>query len=810
MKLIVLNLSLVVSFGLVGCTQSLFQQATMEKRVIEQFADALEEENEPALRRISSSKFENVALRSDDVLTDLRVLHLPSGELSIVEVTDMDDGAKEVIVKEESGGKYQFHLVRDPVKKYWVVDDVLVRQKKSGTRTTKSTTEVMDLLVTLRQFLSVWESGSREEILAMTSPELTKSLSPLPDEWLQSLTAKIASNYEEGMAKKPEANLDDDEAVVKLPSRNGHILLSITRNSGRWLVDDVEAHNHREEHKPGSVKRQADAINAVNAFLTAYANQDSQTLEAISNPNFYNSSLKMADLSLVALPKASDVATEFDLRAFEQQLTFMISAGAEVLRVDLEEPMINPLKPRKDAPSRFLVKDVTLHERSTGRQRSLSSIFTAPTRASLFLKALVEQDIDVLNHVSTPEFSKSIWKRLSPQLVSQLPIPNFETTGLTLTDSHSLADTTELEFTSGSGRLIACRMLTQNGQLRVDDIQFPDENGQVVSLKTRLELAIPVLEFANAWQNRDMESLQKSCSSDFNRLVWSHIAEVPKRFASAAVQLRQPITDTRVTPERATVRIGRDSSSSVTASLIMEHDLWVVDEVRLMNGPQQVVGVRETLRGEIADQLLSGSYSRVHSDDGKDRVVPVVANNEFQQYSEAANGIEQVSGEFSGDYNKGAVSHAVYTRDGSLGKNNGAAAVTPAVRTRNLGGGQMAITPNSTSGIQTAGYQRPANPALQPRPQAARSSDGMQVFGPNANAVANSFDQILGNEFRSSASPPRAAIDMTGDTQKSDDDLMYFGPDKDQLKNKSTAPAKPVLTRPRRITQPADAPISIE
>ena len=142
-----------------GCAQSLFNHMAMETRVVEQFAEAISEENEPALRRITSTRFEDKALQSDDVLRDLRVMHLPTGKLSVVEVKDLESGRREVIVKEESGGKYQFHLVNDPKKMYWVVDDVVVRQRSKGTQVTKSTTEVMDLLVTLRQFLNVWETA---------------------------------------------------------------------------------------------------------------------------------------------------------------------------------------------------------------------------------------------------------------------------------------------------------------------------------------------------------------------------------------------------------------------------------------------------------------------------------------------------------------------------------------------------------------------------------------------------------------------------------------------------------------------------
>lgn len=815
MKRTVFHLSITVTCCLVGCTQSLFSshalfnKTAMEQRVVEQFTDALDEENEPALRRITSSRFEEKALRSEDVLSDLRVLHLPSGKLSVVEVKEQGEDQREVIVKEESGGKYQFHLVRDPVKNYWVVDDVMVRQRNNGTRITKSTTEVMDLLVTLRHFLKVWESGSREEILAMTSSDLTDSLSPLPDDWLKALTNRIASSYEDGMARKPEANLDENDAVVKLPSKNGHILLKITRESGLWLVDDVEAHNHREDNHPGSVRRQADAINAVNGFLTAYMAEDRETLQKITDSNFYSGSLELADLKLVKLPKPSEVPAEFDIRAFEDQLTFMIPSGTEIIRLDLvENPdtgipvVVTGAAIQEKRPSRFTVKDVTLYERATQRQRSLSSVFTAPTRASFFLKALQQRDHRMLSQISTADFSEGIWDRVSPKILTELPIPNFYGTGLNLVDSHSVSDRTEIEFTTESGLLVSCKLLNQNGTLKVDDVQFPNSDGHVTSLRTRLELAVPVLEFATAWSQKDMELLQKSCSSDFNRLVWSHLDAVPERFTTITTQLKQPILDTRITQERATVRLGTSVDSAMTASLVMEHGYWVIDEVQMAERPGQLVGIREKLRGEIADRLLSGSYSTLHSSDGHDVIVPMSNASPFSE------GIQRVSAEMSSGNDESAVKHAVFTReeykDGTFPAGT---FVTPAVRTRNLSNGHMANASKSGQGaVMTAGFERPvaADTPQQRDAKPVRSASGMQVFGPQADEVARALDEHAGSELRK----PSSGVDMTPPSAAAaTDSFMYFGPDQEKLANRNSNPGP---TAARRLTQPADMPIPID
>lgn len=768
----------------IGC-QSLLNRSILEQRVVDQFAEAVREENEPALRRITSGRFEDKALRSEDVLRDLRVLKLPTGEVSVVEVEEIDEDHRQVIVKEESGGKYQFHLIRDPKKKLWVVDDIVVRQRSKGTQVTRSTAEVMDLLVSLREFLKVWETGSRDQILALTTNDLQASLEPLPEEWLQALTHRIASTYEDGMARKPEANMGEGEAVVKLPSKNGHLMLKIVRVDNQWLVDDVESHNHRTSNHAGSVRRQADAMNTVNAFLTAYATEDDPSLRRFTTPKFHSSSLEFADLSLVHLPKAVDVPAEFDLRAYENLLTFMLPAGNEIVRLDLEEqvselPEIvdNQFVSRHGAGPRFLVRDVTLYEKGTDRQRSLSAVFTAPTRASLFLKALQDLDHEILSQISTTELAQGTWQRATPEIMASLPIPDFYDPSLTLVSSHSMGPRTELEFSTDNGLDLSCTLVNQNGLLKIDDIQFPNAMGQVTSLKSRLELAVPILEFSAAWSANDMELLQKSCSSDFNRLVWSHLSGVPGQFDGLSHKLQAPMLETRVTQERATVRLGDGTGIPISARLILEHGFWVVDEVQLDMGSGKVVAVRETLRSQIASKMLSGSYSTVYRDDGHQVVVPVQPTSEGVDMSPASETEAASVADFDAWAGSGVQSDAVRTSPDSGRVQQASASMSDSI---NRGAVDHAIY-----------HQYP--------------DDEPQKLKQGRVRPAVSTREITESSPSSATPPARLA---------SDSNMLFFGPDQDILAETNQTPETDSTDRSasmthQKIRQPADAPIEIE
>lgn len=616
-------LMLLLAMTFTGCAQSLLNSEGLqsfltppppEQRVVERFRDALREENEPALRRISSTRFESLALRSEDVLSDLRVMRLPKGELSVVDVQEVSPAQKLVIVKEDDGGRYQFRLADDPKKGYWTVDDVTVRRRHKGTQITKSTTEVMDLLVTVRTFLQVWETGEQQAILAMTSPQLKDALQSLPSGWMTALTQQIASAYEDGMARKPDASLNENDALVKLPAKNGHLLMTIVREADQWLIDDVEYQNHRDDNHPGSVRRQADAIQAVTTFLRAYNGSDHDQLKFVTEKTFYNSSLSLGDLSLIPLPSAEQAPNEYEIRAYEQQLTFILPAGRQIIRVDLREQASeipeaarNQYLDDGNDQSRFLVKEVTVYEKGSKQRRSLSAVFTAPARALLFLKALEADDRNTLLYLCTNDFSETVWRRLDSGLVKQLPVPAFYDDGIRLTNTHSIGTRTELEFQNAAGSVLVCQLVTENGILKINDVQYPNGQGLVASLKSELQLAAPVLEFANAWMLSDGELLQKASSTEFNRLVWSHLEGVPKQFSQLPFLLRSQNVDTTVTPERATMKFQQPDGNQAIVNLLIEHGHWVVDEIRLKQASGALVGVRHRLRQEVAERLLSGN-----------------------------------------------------------------------------------------------------------------------------------------------------------------------------------------------------------
>ncbi len=508
----------------------------LEQRVITRFTDAMAENKEQSLRTIVSSRFEQKALRSNDAFKDLDMLSLPKTTLEVVESTASGESRFETVAKEKDGEtKYQFIIVRDAQKNRWVVDDVILRQQKKGTRASKSTVEVMDLLLTIREFVGTWKEADRATVQQTFSSDLRGEVEPLPDAWFNYLMQTIRSEYEGDMARRPEAQMNESDAVVKLPSKNGFILLKVVRQEDAWLVSDLEIRKRKDDNHPGSVLRQARALRTVSGFLVAYKAGDQATLEQLTESRFYKNAIKVGDLSTIPLPAGDVAPDDSEIQSFAGQLTVMIPDEADVVRIDLTTPELagataeqrEAQRKKETIEANFIVGGVTIYNRQTQQQRNLKSAFTAPARAELFLSALAVRDVAVLRELSGGEMSERIWNRVSTDILPLLPLDEVPSGQMTLIGTHVRGEETELEFQAADGRICSVTMRDENGSLKVDDMQFPDPSLQVASLRTHLELALPRVELSAAWRNKNLDGVRRQSSMDFNRLVWSNVSDVP-------------------------------------------------------------------------------------------------------------------------------------------------------------------------------------------------------------------------------------------------------------------------------------------
>lgn len=138
------------------------------------------------------------------------------------------------------------------------------------------------------------------------------------------LVERVAAECESEMARRPEIQMNEADALVKMPSKNGFLLLKVAREDDEWLFSDIEVRQRKTDDHPGSVLRQARALKSVSQFLAASERQDKAELKTLCDPTFFSTSLEIGDLGMIHMPSAQHAPDDFEIRSFSGQLTIMV------------------------------------------------------------------------------------------------------------------------------------------------------------------------------------------------------------------------------------------------------------------------------------------------------------------------------------------------------------------------------------------------------------------------------------------------------------------------------------------------------
>jgi hypothetical protein len=576
----------------------------LESRAINRFAENLRDQDLEGLKASASPDFASKALRTASALEDFKILRLPDGKTSIVEVEEVSEDHRRVTVQVGEAKKEIFYeLVREDSGK-WVVDDVFLKQKKQGVTAFKSVTEQMDLLLTVREFLDAWDGGDRERVLAAAGDELRAGLEQLPPSYLAELTERVVGDRAKQSTFKPQAQLEEKLAVVRLPRKAGETVLTLRRSEDHWTVADIAVDAKDEKLNIASVHKLAIAVNTCTGFLEAYERADLAALQALCDTDFYEGSLAVANLKQVILP-----APQLPDHRLETQLTahragFLLRNGTEVVQIDMRRED----SPEPDAPPQFKVREVTIYELESRQEKRLSALFTAQDMLQLFSRALAERDLDHLRHSSTKDFSSRVWQRLNAATVLGLPLEVFDDPQPELVTMSFQGSLTKVEVRQ-SGQPVTYLLREENGRFYVDDLLLQSP-GRPASVKQTLEVLVPVRNFAAAMalgrdpreQKVSLEILQETCSTEFNRMVWQQTKFVPNSGLSADTFLDAPLKSITLGENDVLIKLG-DEQYGAAVMLKKQNGQHVVDDIQLVAGLAESdrIEVKKTLKSLLAN-----------------------------------------------------------------------------------------------------------------------------------------------------------------------------------------------------------------
>lgn len=607
----------------------------VETRAIEQFSKAIENDDLKLLKHHTTMSFSEVALRNKSSMEDLKILKIPTGETTIIKVEDLSPNHKKVVAEVgESKKKILYELKKVNGSKDWVVDDLYIKQKRKNLSVMKSVTEQMDLLLTVREFMAAWESGNREDILGTADGEFKKTLEDLHPVFLAKLSKKVAGESRKSKQKKPDAQLDKDIAIVRIPRRSGQMVISMKLKSGKWKATDVAVESKLDGNHVKSAKKQAKMLLAVSHFLDAFNQNSKEDLKNYTTSQFYRGSLDFGNLTLAALPHVDAAASDYELKIEGTLANFVTHVDGQMVNLSLVKIESDEI----DVPEKYLVEEVTLFQDEGNEQITLTSLFSSRAITLLFSDALAKRDMKILSYSSTPDFSTRVWKNVEPNLISQLPLDEISGDGFKILDIKFNGSVTKVMARQGNMPLTYI-LREHLGQLLVDDIHL-DLKGRPASAKQTLELMVQIQNYAYHMHKQNIRKLQRHSSRDFNEMVWRQVDQVPHMDYSIPKLLMKDLVSLEINENEGYARVLLGSKNEgATVILKKQHDHFVFDDI-MMNRDDlasRYVSVKKELRqamaatkGDLRHKANQAVYT-ISSDKSAQPSVPVIEPAAFEE-----------------------------------------------------------------------------------------------------------------------------------------------------------------------------------
>ena len=550
----------------------------VETRAIEQFTQAIVAEDLGELKGATSDDFSRIALRDDAAIEELKVLRIPDGKVTVLEVKEVSDDEKTVFVDvgEDDARKQRlrYRLVRDEGRRKWVVDDLDIVKKRKNMTSVKPITEQMDLLLTVREFDSAWRSGDRRQVLAVTTGDFRNELARLPPGYLLEVAREVVGTAPRS-SRHPEAHLDDNVAVVRLPRAVGVLTLNLKQVDERWRVTDAALEARKNEDAILSVRKKIAVVNSADAFLDAYRDQKQDALSQLSTPQFFKGAIRLASLSAVALPDLRKAGTTFEADVQGTHANLTVTTDNSVVNIS----MLREERDSVDDAVGYRVDDVTIYDlfgQNSKQGKRLSALFSARAIPVIYSEALATRDIETLRINSTLDLNQRVWNALHPHSLRGLPMHIYGEGRPEIVKTEFNGPITLVTVIDG-GRQVVFDIRDIKGQMLVHDVRTQTP-GLPESMKDTLELFVPLQNYISGVENASLATVQRSASWDFNRRVWHQVRSMPLESRSIVRNLRAPLASIQRTREQAMLRFGNDEFGA-RVIFVNEHGRYLIDEI---------------------------------------------------------------------------------------------------------------------------------------------------------------------------------------------------------------------------------------
>jgi hypothetical protein len=448
----------------------------IESQVVQGFSESLKEHDLAKLQEKTTSDFEKKAIQGDETFDALKLLNLPEGKHKIIKVTDKKDDDKKVVgkrVKVEVGDTHSekkivyYHLKLDKDTGKWGVDDLFL--SKSDEKKNKSVAARVAVLISLRESIDAWRSADRDRMLAVATPEFAKDLGQLSPAHLKRFARQITADIAEQPGIMSNERIGDEISEMRVArGSQSELELKFRRIDGRWKLDDMQVESRRDGSGIASVRQTTAAMVAAIAFQDSYRAGDKRRLKEVTTEKLFEGSLAAADLSQVHLPGSSDGDEDFDVRLEGASSTFVVKAGAEVLKISLVRQAAQQIH---ETPV-YLVEDVTIYELNGNDDKRLSALFTGQAAMTAFSAALSVRDLAALRAHSTHDFKARAWTPMKAGFFARLPLSELQPAAPRIVQTDFKGSLLEILVEQGDMPLTYV-LRDEGGRMLVDDVLLP-------------------------------------------------------------------------------------------------------------------------------------------------------------------------------------------------------------------------------------------------------------------------------------------------------------------------------------------------
>lgn len=597
----VFSLLLLTSLLTQGCT------SFMARRAVLDFADGLESQDLDQIRVATSSDFESKALRQPEALSDLKLLRFPKGDVRVVTLEAIDENSKMATVEIGEGDHIQtvdYRLTLDQESGRWVVDDVILSQDDiAGQEIRRSVTDQMDLLLSCRELLKDWESAPRAVRLRHCTNELHAQLSTLPPNWFEKLTSETVGTGR-SVTYRPEARLNGDHAVVVAPHPDGSLFVEYHKELNHWRVQNV-AIEPRDESETGvrSLLKLAKTLNYTAKFLTSFAEKDSEQLSAYTTPDFYSQSLASGDLSTISLPVTMLIADDYEANQYKDRTELLLESNGAVFMITVRTVDL-PDEDGKTSLPEPRVDEVTIFEANGSEVKKVSAMLLSTSVVDLYIEALRTRNLEKIRSMSSNDFNARVWRIDAAKYFKIMPYPQIDPGETEVISTVFRGDVTEITVAQGNTPMTMILRLSE-GWMVIDDVLMPAQD-RPVSLKSNLELILPLQAFASGVNRGDVNEVARYSAHSLNQMIWKQLNYIPEISRELVRPLMSEVIGIRIGDSEVIVHTS-DGMISSEIKMTRKGDRYVIHDISLINeaSPTKQFRFLQSVRQLIAaGQLL--------------------------------------------------------------------------------------------------------------------------------------------------------------------------------------------------------------